>query len=171
MNNMTEGITPKQATIILIELIASRHGGFVYSIEFDNGWRCYVDPDNNNYRNWRNICEKELLVTVKGLRAKSKRKRLYNADSRIQIVYDKPKQMLKQYDKLFGTQPQVKDLAIEPQHAIEWKHMQWLKDQIEHAEDMPQVEVVQMPDDNLVVDEMHIKDDQSLYIIPIALPY
>ena len=104
-------MTPKQATVIAVEQIPSRHGGWIYDVKFDNGWRCYVDPNNNNYTRWRAICERKQLVTLKGLRAKSINKYLYNADSRIQIVYDDPKQMLTQYQELFGDDRRVHRLT------------------------------------------------------------
>ena len=101
MNNMTPGITPKQATIIGIEQIPSRHGGWIYDVKFDNGWRCYVDPHNNNYARWRQICERKQLVTLRGLKAKSKHKRIYNADSRIHIVGHAMSDQPTQYEQLF----------------------------------------------------------------------
>ena len=76
MNNMTPGITPKQATIIGIEQIPSRHGGWIYDVKFDVGWRCYVDPHNNNYA-------------------------IYNADSRIHIVGHAMSDQPTQYEQLF----------------------------------------------------------------------
>ncbi len=101
MNNNTEGKTPKQATITLIEQIPSRHGGWIYDVHFDCGWRCYVDPNNNNYRRWRQICERKQLVTLRGLRAKSKHKRIYNADSKIEIVGHAMSDELTPYEELF----------------------------------------------------------------------
>lgn len=89
-----------EATITEIELIPSRHGGFVYSIDFDTGWRCYVDPDNKNYARWQEIIEHKQLVRLKGLKAKApKHKRIYNADSKFSVVIEEEEQT--KYDELF----------------------------------------------------------------------
>ena len=163
-----QGLTPKQATISGIELIPSRYGGWIYDVKFDNGWRCYVDPNNRNWHRWQQICEDcEIGITLGKLRAKNKHKRIYNADSPFVRISERVMQMVEEVDRM------CEDNLIEivREKAIEYREMLWLKGQIEHAEDMPNVEVVQMPDDNLYINEMHIKDQRSLYIIPIALPY
>ena len=172
MNN-TPGITPKQATITAILQIPSRHGGWIYDVHFDCGWRCYVDPDNNNYRRWRQICERKQLVTLRGLRAKSKHKRIYNADSKIQIIGHAVTDELTAYEQLFTVSADEENvIEYRREDPIEWRHMLELKEKIDTATDLPHVEVLQMPDINLrSADEMHVKDPHTVYIWPIALPY
>ena len=103
--NYQEGLTPKQATIVNITHKQSyRHGGDIYEVLFDTGWNCWVDPRNKNWKRWRAICEQDLRCTVKGLRAKIKAKRLYDADSPIQIV-DVVKDQPTPYDQLFDAEP------------------------------------------------------------------
>ena len=168
-----KGSTPKCATITRIEQIPSIHGGWIYDVNFDNGWRCYVDPNNRNYHRWRQICERKQLVTLGGLRAKSKHKRIYNADSKIQIIGHAVSDELTQYEQLFTVHAD-EDNVIEyrREDPIEWRHMLELKEKIETATDLPHVEVLQMPDVNLqLADEMHVKDPNTVYIWPIALPY
>ena len=88
-----------EATITAIELIPSRHGGFVYSIDFDTGKRCYVDPDNKNYARWQDIIEHKQLVKLRGLKTKApKHKQLYDADSRFSVVIEEEQT---KYDELF----------------------------------------------------------------------
>ena len=161
--NYQEGLTPKQATISGIELIASRYGGYIYDVKFDNGWRCYVDPNNRNWWQWREICEHDRVgVTLGKLRAKRKSKQIYNADSPIVVIHDPMN------DHTVDDRDNIIEIVRLP--ALNLLEMVWLGESIDCADDLPAVEVVQMPDRSLqLADEMHIKDERSLYIIPIEL--
>ena len=157
-----------EATITEIELMPSRHGGFVYSINFDTGKRCYVDPDNKNYTRWQEIVELKQLVKLRGLKTKApKHKRLYDADSRFSVVLE-PDQCA-QYDELFtvndNSNSQIEWIRCD---AIDWAELQWLIGEIKKDKSL-KLKATNVPDINLMQTELHLKDERSVYIIPIHL--
>ena len=151
--------TPTQATITKIEGAPSKlpgyEGEWVYTVLFDNGWRCYAGQQYRNWKRWKKICQSDLKVTLKGLRAKSRAKKLYYADSKISIVYNDPHVMLKNNDgstisvnHLTATHiNDVEDLIVKIKQDNAVKHMT-----IELSEDES---------------ELLVYDDVTRYVIPI----
>jgi|TARA_B100001964_G_C14086705_1_gene532880 hypothetical protein len=101
----------KQATITKIEGAPSKlpgyEGNWIYTVYFDNGFKCYAGEQYRNWKRWKNICKNTLLVTLKGLRIKNKAKMIYNADSKISIVHNNPHVMLRHFDSLFDSTTQA----------------------------------------------------------------
>ena len=171
--------TPSQATITKIEGAPSKlpgyEGEWVSTVLFDNGWRCYAGQQYRNWKRWKKICQSDLKVTLKGLRAKSRAKKLYNADSKISIVYNDPHVMLTQYDKLFdSTATMYKgDVLVKNDDGSTLSVNHLTATHINDVEDL----IVKIKQDNAVKhmtielsedeSELLVYDDVTRYVIPI----
>lgn len=71
-----------------VELINSKYGNEIYEVDFigvktQAKYKSYIDPNNNNYRDWEMILEvaQRKGVVLSGLKFKDETKGIVNADS------------------------------------------------------------------------------------------
>ena len=91
--------------IVSVDDNQSRYGGMIYTLEMigvvsRDAYHTYVDPNNRNYTQWRNVIEvarrKGVIINNTRLKEEHEHKRMVNADSVFTIECVCPREEINQ---------------------------------------------------------------------------